>query len=108
MQSAPGPANPGPWQIRARADVVVLDKVRAQPTSSTIKVGQSVTFGSLTIYLRRCVARPSDQAQDSAAFLDIIDGHSGGQSFHGWMLANEPGLTQLEHPLYGIQVVACR
>ncbi len=104
----PGPLNPDLWQARGQAELVLLDKVRAQPESATLKAGQTINFGSLTIALRRCVSHPADQPQDSAALLDITDSHSASFGFHAWMLANEPGLSQLEHPIYDVHLTACR
>jgi len=106
--TAPGPINLDAWQERTEAELVLLDKVRAQPRSATLRVGQSLSFGALTISLRRCVAHPPDQTQDSAALLDITDSHASIPRFRGWMLANEPAISQLEHPLYDVHVAACR
>ena len=104
----PGPLNPDLWQARGQADLVLLDKVKAQPEAASLKVGQTRVFGSLTITLRRCVSHPADQAQDSAALIDITDSHSAAFGYHAWMLANEPGLSQLEHPIYDVHLTACR
>ena len=48
----------------------VLDKVNAQTTTLTVKVGQAGTYGSLTIAVQACVIRPPTLPQDAAAFLD--------------------------------------
>ncbi len=101
----PGTANL--WVPRPVADLQALDKVDAQVQSLTLKVGQTVQFGALTITLRACVGRPADQPQDSAAFLDIADAHAGQASFHGWMFASEPEVSMLEDPVYDIRLNAC-
>ncbi len=85
----------------------MLDKVRAQPSPLTVRVGQSVPWGSMTITVRGCVTRPPDQPQDSAAFLEVTDGRAAGATFRGWMLASAPALSQLEHPLYDLRVTSC-
>lgn len=104
----PGPLNPDLWQARGQAELVLLDKVKAQPEAATLRVGQAMSFGSLTITLRRCVSHPADQPQDSAALVDITDNHAASFGYHAWMLANEPGLSQLEHPIYDVHLTACR
>jgi len=107
-QPAPVPV-PGPnWLPRTTADLVVLDKMRAQPTPLTVNVGQSATFGPLTIALRSCLVRPPDVPGDSAAFLDVTDGRDPNAGFHGWMIAGAPSLSQMEHPLYDVRLSACR
>ncbi len=103
------PAPPaGSWLPRGTAELTALDKVRAVPTTLTVQVGETVRYGSLSITLRGCVVRPPDQARDSAAFVEVTDSHPGGAGFRGWMLASEPALGMMEHPIYDLRVVACR
>ncbi|MBC7800209.1 MAG: DUF2155 domain-containing protein [Gemmatimonadaceae bacterium] len=99
---------PDTWQPRMTAELSALDKVRAQPASLSVRVGQSVTFGTLTIAVRGCFARPPDLPQDSTAFIEITDSRPTGTGFRGWMLANAPSLSQFEHPIYDLRVVSCR
>lgn len=84
-----------------------LDKINVQATTLTVKVGQTATFGSLSITVQACVVRPPDMPQDAAAFLTITDSHPDQPGFKGWMLKADPSLSMLEHPLYDIRVVGC-
>lgn len=84
-----------------------LDKVTAQTTTMTVKVGQTATFASLSIAVQACVVRPPDMAQDAAAFLTISDSHPDQPGFKGWMLKSTPSLSMLEHPLYDVRVIGC-
>lgn len=102
------PAGSGTWLPRGSAELRVLDKVRAQPSTLNIKTGTSGRSGSLTITVRGCFVRPPDQPADSTAFLDIQDSRPTGTGFRGWMLANAPALNQMQHPIYDVRVVACR
>lgn len=106
--AGPPTSQPDAWQPRNTAELTVLDKVRAQPSPLSVRVGQSVLFGSLTITVRGCVVRPPDLPQDSAAFLEVADSRTGSAGFRGWMLAGAPGLSQMEHPIYDLRVTACR
>ncbi len=85
----------------------VLDKVNAQTTTLTVKVGQTVAYASLSIAVQACVVRPPDLPQDAAAFLTITDSHPDQPGFTGWMLKSDPSLAMLEHPLYDLRVAAC-
>lgn len=110
QQAAPGPATmvrPNIWLPAAVAKVQVLDKVNAQTSTLTIKVGDSATFGSLTITARACVIRPADQPADAAVFLAVTDSHLDSPGFTGWMLENEPSISMMEHPIYDLRVVGC-
>ena len=80
----------------------------AQNALLTVKVGQEAHFGSLSIQVQACSSRPPDQPRDSAAFLTITDSHPDAPGFRGWMLANNPSLSMLQHPIYDVRVVACR
>jgi hypothetical protein len=110
-QPAP-PAAPQPmqqtWLPQNTAQLQVLDKVNAQNALLTVKVGQEAQFGSLNIQVQACNIHPPDQPQDSAAFLTITDSHADAPGFRGWMLANNPSLSMLQHPIYDVRVVGCR
>jgi hypothetical protein len=128
-QLAPGQAAPGPflqgqgqappatppatverpniWMPAAAAKLQALDKVNAQTSELTIKVGQSATFGSLTITVKSCMIRPSDQPADAAAYLDVTDSHPDSPNFDGWLLEDEPSVSMMQHPIYDLRVTGC-
>ncbi len=109
-QPAP-PATPQPMQLtwvpQGTAQLQVLDKVNAQNALLTVKVGQEAQFGSLNIQVQACDIHPPDQPQDSAAYVTITDSHADAPGFRGWMLANNPSLSMLQHPIYDVRVVGC-
>ncbi len=96
------------WVPQGSAQLQVLDKVNAQNSLLTVKVGQEAQFGSLNIQVQACDTHPSDQPQDFAAYLTITDSHADAPGFRGWMLANDPSLSMLEHPVYDVRVVSCK
>ncbi len=111
-QSAPpvGTALPqwsNQWVPVASARIQALDKVSAQATTLTVKVGQPATFGSLTISVKACVIRPPDQPADAAAYLNVTDSHLDAPGFDGWMLANEPSVSMMQNPIYDLRVSGC-
>jgi hypothetical protein len=104
----PPPPPPNVWVPRPVADLTGLDKVSARESRLAVRVGQSVTFGSLTITVRACVVRPPDQAPDATAFLDITDSQGAAPDFHGWMIRSEPSLEILQHPVYDVRLDGCQ
>ena len=96
------------WLPQGNALLQVLDKVNAQNTVLTVKVGQQAQFGSLSIQVQACTIHPPDQPQDAAAFLTITDSRADAPEFRGWMLANNPSLSMLQNPIYDVRVVGCR
>jgi len=110
---APAPAEvPKPvavtWVPQGTALLQVLDKVNAQNAVLTVKVGQQATFGSLSIEVAACSVHPPDQPPDSAAYVAITDSHADAPGFRGWLLANNPSVSMLQHPIYDVRVVGCR
>jgi hypothetical protein len=103
----PGLLSPD-WQPRQAAELQALDKVDARVERLVVPVGQSARFGALEITVRACLVRPPDQASDAASLLQISDPHPGAPGFSGWMLAAEPALGLLEHPIYDVRVLGCR
>jgi hypothetical protein len=111
------PAVPGPdmtplsrsnaWLPAGTARLQALDKVNAQATALTVKVGQTASFGSLTIAVKACVVRPPDQPADAAAYLDVTDRNPDSPPFNGWLLSHEPSASMMEHPIYDIRVSGC-
>jgi hypothetical protein len=114
-QPVPAPALPDTmpqeeWVPRQTAELQALDKVTARISRMQARVGQPERFGSLTITVRACHARPPDEVPDAAVWLEIADSRppaNGGPVFRGWMLANAPGVHMLEHPVYDIRVLDC-
>ena len=106
--AAPPAATRPSWLPQGTAELQVLDKVNAQNALLTVKVGQETQFGSLSIQVQACDIHPPDQPQDSAAFLTITDSRPDAPGFRGWMLADNPSLSMLQHPIYDVRVVGCK
>jgi hypothetical protein len=106
-RSQPAPPPPA-WMPRTEAVLEVLDKINAASRDYTVRVGQSVQVGSLTIAVQSCQSRPPDQPADAAALLDITDSHAGEPGFRGWMLAQEPWVAMLQSPVYDVRVIQCQ
>jgi hypothetical protein len=98
---------PNKWQAGTAAKLQALDKVNAQAGNLTVKVGESATFESLTITVKACLVRPSDQPADATAFIQVIDNHPDAPGFTGWMLANAPAVSMMQSPIYDIRVTGC-
>ena len=104
----PQPIAPAPsWVAAGTAQLQALDKVNSQATVLTVKVGQSATFGSLTITVKSCMVRPPDKPADAAAYLTVTDSHSDSAGFSGWMLEKEPSVSMMQDPIYDIRLTGC-
>ncbi|MFH5924049.1 DUF2155 domain-containing protein [Roseomonas xinghualingensis] len=99
------------WVQKRTAQLQALDKVTARITVLDATVGQPTRFGTLTITVRACNARPPDEVPDAAAFIEVRDDLIAATSppaFRGWMLANAPAANMLEHPVYDLRILECR
>ena len=98
------------WVPRQTAELQVLDKVTARVSVLRANVGQTAHYGTLSILVRACNARPPDEVPDAAAFLEMTDSRRAAgaqQVFRGWMFANAPGVSMLEHLVYDVRVLDC-
>jgi hypothetical protein len=108
---APMPALAQGWVPQRVAELQALDKVTARVVTLRAPIGQPERFGSLTVTVRACNARPPDEVPDATAWLEITDSRppaNGGAVFRGWMFANAPGVNMLQHPVYDIRLIECR
>jgi hypothetical protein len=89
-----------------------LDKVTARISTLEATVGQTVSFGSLSITVRRCQRSRPDQKLERAAFLEIDNVDPGSKDkkrvFSGWMFMSNPAISALEHPVYDVWVKDCK
>jgi hypothetical protein len=88
-----------------------LDKITARVSALDAPVGKIVTFGTLQITVRDCEKNPPEDRPEDAAFLQIDEVRPGEENvrrFSGWMFAQSPALSSLEHPVYDIILLACK
>ncbi|MEP6343539.1 MAG: DUF2155 domain-containing protein [Maricaulaceae bacterium] len=97
-----------------------LDKITAITRDFTVPVGDSLKFGTLTIDVKHCEAKPPEAIPETFAFLQIFEPpqdrksrFSGNASepikiFSGWMLASKPAVSALDHGVYDVWIVACK
>ena len=97
-----------------------LDKITAMTRDFTVPVGESLKFGTLTIDVKHCEAKPPEAIPETFAFLQIFEPPQDRKSrtnveaseriklFSGWMLASKPAVSALDHGVYDVWVVACK
>jgi hypothetical protein len=106
-EAAP-PQYPNAWVPETEARLVVLNKIDSLHKDLTVKVGESASYGALTITVQSCLVRPPSQPGDATAFLVISDSQKDEPGFRGWSLADEPWLSTLQNPVYDVWVVGCQ
>lgn len=106
------------WAENITGDVVVLrtlDKVTATTEDYTVKIGETLRYGSLTVDVKHCEKKPPEEIPETYAFLQIFEKTTDGKGketepeklFSGWMLASKPAISALDHPVYDVWVINC-
>jgi hypothetical protein len=88
-----------------------LDKISARTSKIEAPVGSTVHFGTLSIEVRDCEQHPPEDSPENAAFLQIYEtppGEDTKRLFSGWMFSSSPALSELEHPVYDVTLLACK
>ncbi|MCP1335674.1 DUF2155 domain-containing protein [Futiania mangrovi] len=89
------------------ATLRALDKVTTRITDIDLKVGETATFGALTIRLERCVVAEGEGAKARLAIDYRTAQGETKRVFDGWMFSEMPALNPLEHPTYDVWVASC-
>ena len=116
---APPPPPPPPATAAAPAAIVAvlqgLDKTTARVSTVEAPLDKPVRFGTLVITARACDKKPPEEPPNTTAFLEIDEARAQGQAgsdvkhlFSGWMFAESPALSTLEHPVYDVTVLDCK
>ena len=88
-----------------------LDKITGVTTTFEIPIGQERRFGTLIVKPDACYSRPVTEAPKTTSFVEVDQLESGTarrQIFSGWMFAESPGLSAVEHPIYDVWLTGCR
>lgn len=110
LSTALGVATSQPEPSGSFRDAVVLgalDKVTARTTEVTIKVGDIVKIGTLTVKVVKAWGTDPEERPEAKVFLEVVD-HKAGKPkaiFTGWMFASNPSVSSIEHPVYDLWVI---
>ncbi len=88
-----------------------LDKITGRIIKFDEDIGETVQFGALRVKTSACYTRPSTEAANTDAFVEVDEITLQGEVkriFSGWMYAASPGLHGVEHPVYDIWLSDCK
>ncbi|OCX64702.1 hypothetical protein BFP70_11240 [Thioclava sp. SK-1] len=84
-----------------------LDKVTGVASNIDLAVGQTVQYGFITVTLQECRYPANDPSSNAYARVMIADKGATQPAFSGWMMADSPALSALDHPRYDVWVMRC-
>lgn len=88
-----------------------LDKIAGTTTAFEIEIGKRKKFGALIVEPKVCYSRPVTEEPKTTSFVVVDEEPVGGEPqviFSGWMFAESPGLSAVEHPIYDVWLTGCR
>jgi hypothetical protein len=97
--------------VNKKASFTGLDKITGRTISFDAAIGETVQFGALRVKTDACYTRPSTEATNTDAFVEVDEITLQGEVkriFSGWMFAASPGLHAVEHPIYDIWLTDCK
>lgn len=103
------PIRPPETTLNEAARVRQLDKMTGQTETYDVDVGQTVRVARLEVRLDACRAPEDGASHGTMAFLKIWDTKvpDADPVFSGWMFAESPALSALDHPRYDLWVIKC-
>ena len=88
-----------------------LDKITGVTTSFEIPIGEERQFGSVIVKPNVCYTRPVTEEPKTTSFVQIDQVETDNTRkpiFSGWMFAESPGLSAMEHATYDVWLTGCR
>jgi len=88
-----------------------LDKITGVTTTFEIAIGQEKQFGGLIVRADACYTRPVTEEPKTSTFVEVDEVEADKtrkRVFAGWMFAESPGLSGVEHPIYDVWLTGCR
>jgi hypothetical protein len=88
-----------------------LDKITGVITTFEIPIGEERRFAGLVVKPEVCYSRPVTETPKTTTFVEVDEigtDNSRRRLFSGWMFAESPGLSGVEHAIYDVWLTGCR
>jgi len=88
-----------------------LDKITGLTTTFEAKIGEQKRFGGLFVKADACYTRDITEEPRTTSFVEVEEAEPDDtrkKIFSGWMFAESPGLSAVEHPIYDVWLTGCR
>jgi len=106
---APALIEPVETEAAAGARLRQLDKMTGRTQTVEIAAGEEGMVDRLRIRVAACRMPADNATHGTMAFLQIWDTKTDAAepAFSGWMFAESPALSALDHPRYDVWVISC-
>lgn len=95
----------------AVAEFSGLDKITGRTINFDVYVNETVQFGALQVTPKVCYSRPDAEEPKTDTFVEVDEitlDRKIRRIFTGWMFAESPGISAVEHPVYDVWLKACK
>lgn len=93
--------------LSAGAELRVLDKLTGETADLTLRAGETIRAGLLTVALSECRVPVNNPSGDAYARIMVQYQNDAAPAFSGWMIASAPALNAMDHPRYDVWVLRC-
>ena len=93
------------------AEFVGLDKITGQITPFDVYIDETVQFGALQITPRVCNTAAANDTASTTTFVEVREvtlDRDIRALFQGWMFADDPGLSAVDHAVYDVWLKSCK
>lgn len=95
--------------LKAGARLRQLDKMTGQAETVEVAAGEEMVIDRLRVRLEACRAPEDNAEHGTKAYLKVWDTQDpeAPPVFSGWMFAESPALSAMDHPRYDLWVMSC-
>lgn len=93
------------------AEFAGLDKITGRIISFDVYINETVQFGALQVTPKVCYSRPDAEEPKTDTFVEVDEitlDRKIRRIFTGWMFAESPGISAVEHPVYDVWLKSCK
>lgn len=102
------PIKPPETLLRPGVRLRELDKMTGETETFDIAVGETKKIDRLKIRPEACRSPELNDTHGTTAFLKVWDVREpSDEAFSGWMFAQSPALSAMDHPRYDLWVISC-
>ncbi len=96
-------------ELMAGAELRKLDKMTGKTEEFALRAGEERQVDRLRVKLDACRAPVDRTFYGTMAFLSVWDMKNDDEDavFNGWMFAESPALSSMDHPRYDVWVIRC-
>lgn len=97
--------------VAKKAEIAILNKLTAKTQKISLSQNKIAVFDNLNIILNKCIKVSDPYASYDTVLITMVE-HKVDQDskliFEGWLIAGQPALSSLGHPIYEVFALNCQ